>query len=84
MRSSRVVRPSDRQCLSRTSSEFNHGSVADPHHLDKDPDPSFHIDVDADPKFHSDEDPNPYNFKAIRIDPDPVPQHRDANLRLLV
>jgi hypothetical protein len=34
-------------------------SVADPHHVDADPDPAFHFDADPDPDptFHSDADP---------------------------
>ncbi len=35
------------------------GSVADPHHLDADPDPAFHFDGDPDPAFHFDGDPDP-------------------------
>ncbi len=27
-------------------------SVADPQHVDADPDPSFHYDADPDPTFH--------------------------------
>jgi len=36
-------------------------SVADPHHVDADPDPScqFDVDPDPDPTFHFDADPNP-------------------------
>jgi hypothetical protein len=31
--------------------------VADPHHFDPDPDPTFHVDADPDPTFHFDADP---------------------------
>ncbi len=34
-------------------------SVADPHHVDADPDPAFHFDTDPDPTCHSDLDPEP-------------------------
>jgi hypothetical protein len=37
-------------------------SVADPHHLDADPDPNpachFYVDPDPDPTFHFDADPD--------------------------
>ncbi len=61
-------------------------SVADPHHFDADPDPSFHVDADPDPTFHSDADPNPTSHFDVVPDPDavPVPCQSDANLRPLV
>jgi hypothetical protein len=34
-------------------------SVADPHHFDPDPDPTFHSDPDPDPTFQFDPDPDP-------------------------
>ena len=34
-------------------------SVADPHHVDADPDPDFHFDADPDPAFHFDADQDP-------------------------
>jgi hypothetical protein len=34
-------------------------SVADPHHLDADPDSTFHFDADPDPACHFDADPDP-------------------------
>jgi hypothetical protein len=36
-------------------------SVADPHHFDVDPDPTFHFDPDPypDPAYHFDPDPDP-------------------------
>ncbi len=48
--------------------------VADPHHVDADPesDPAFHFDADPDPTFHSDAglDPDPtLNLMRIRILP---------------
>jgi hypothetical protein len=46
--------------------------VADPHHLDADPDPAFHFHADPDPDFH---------FYA---DPDPAHHQMDENLRPLV
>jgi hypothetical protein len=42
-------------------------SVADSHHVNADPDPTFHFDADADPEpaFHSDADPDPtFQFNA--------------------
>jgi hypothetical protein len=48
-------------------------SVADPHHLDADPDPAsyFDADPDPDPACYFDADPDPaYHFDA---DPDPDP-----------
>ncbi len=47
--------------------------VADPHHLDADPDPAFHFDVDADPDptFHSDADADPNPAFYFEADPDP-------------
>jgi hypothetical protein len=53
-------------------------SVADPHHLDADPDPACHFDADPDPACHFDADPDPAcHFNA---DPDPDPTfHFDAN-----
>jgi hypothetical protein len=51
---------------------FSSASVADPHHLDADPDPAFHFDRDQDHTFHSyaNQDPDPtFQFDA---DPDPI------------
>ncbi len=51
-------------------------SVADPHHLDLDPDPAFHFDADPDPTFHSDADPNPdptVRLMRIRFRIAPIP-----------
>jgi hypothetical protein len=48
-------------------------SVADPHHLDADPDPTFHFDADPDPAFHLNADPDPSfqikarNLKVLRL-----------------
>ncbi len=50
-------------------------SVADPHHVDADPDPTFHSDADPDlnPNLHFDANPDPaFHFKA---DPDPASQN---------
>jgi hypothetical protein len=48
--------------------------VADPHHVDADPDPAFHFDEDPDQNrdrtFHLDADPDP-TFQFYR-DPDPT------------
>jgi hypothetical protein len=41
-------------------------SVADPHHLDADPDPSFHFVAGPDTPFYFDADPDP-NFSLVRI-----------------
>jgi hypothetical protein len=46
--------------------------VADPHHINADPDPSFYFNADSDPAFH---------FNA---DPDPAPLQSDGNLRPMV
>jgi hypothetical protein len=48
-------------------------SVADPHHLDADPDPAFHFDTDSDPDptFHSDAD-GTFQFEEDP-EPDPIP-----------
>ncbi len=42
-------------------------SVADPHHLDADPDldPTFHFDADPYLSFHSDADPDPQHFLPV-------------------
>jgi hypothetical protein len=45
-------------------------SVADPHHLDADPDPACNFDADPDPKpdCHFDADPRPdLHFTLMRI-----------------
>jgi hypothetical protein len=34
------------------------GSVADPHHIDADPEPDYHFD-DSDPTFYCNADPDP-------------------------
>ena len=44
----------------------NKSSVADPHHLDADPDPAFHLDADPDPTFQFDADPDPANILHIK------------------
>ncbi len=48
-------------------------SVADPHHVDADPDPAFHLDAKPDPDntFHSDADLDP--DPTLKLDPDPDP-----------
>jgi hypothetical protein len=43
--------------------------VADPRHVDVDPDPTFHFDLDPDLTF------------KVGANPDPVPLESDANLR---
>jgi hypothetical protein len=40
------------------------GSVADPHHIDANPDPACYFDADPDPTCHFDADPT---FTLIRI-----------------
>ncbi len=47
--------------LPRSGSTTLVGSVADPHHADRDPDLACHFDVDPDPSSHFDSypDPNP-------------------------
>jgi hypothetical protein len=49
------------------------GSVADPHHLDADPDPASHFDADpdTDPTFHFNADPDPapgFQIKAQNLE----------------
>jgi hypothetical protein len=38
--------------------------VADPHHFNAEPDPSFYFNMDPDPTFHIDEDPAPHQSGA--------------------
>ncbi len=43
--------------------------VADPHHIDADPDPAFHFDADPDPAFHFNADPDPsFQIKAQNLE----------------
>jgi hypothetical protein len=44
-------------------------SVADPHHVDADPDPPCHFDADVnpDPTFHLEADPDPNPSFQIRL-----------------
>jgi hypothetical protein len=56
--------------------------VADPHHVDADPDaetdPTFNFDADPDPTFHFDADPDPtFHFDT---DPDLSFQIKAQNL----
>ncbi len=63
-------------------------SVADPHHLDADPDHAipfdvvpdslFHSDADPDPTFHFDIDPDP----AFDLDPGPDPAFQCDRVRI--
>ncbi len=56
--------------------------VADPHHINADPNPAFHDKSDPDPAVHYKSDPDPaVHFNA---DTDPVPHQSDGNLRPLV
>ncbi len=56
--------------------------VADPRHLNANPDPAFHFNADPDPAFHFNADPDPsFHYNA---DPDPAPHQSDGNLRPLV
>jgi hypothetical protein len=59
-------------------------SVADPHLLDADPDPTCHFDADLDPACHFDADPDPdhtFHFDADPdLDPDPSFQMKAQNL----
>jgi hypothetical protein len=47
------------------------GSVADPHHVDADPDPAFHFDADPDLTFLSFADPGPDPTTQFSQDLDP-------------
>jgi hypothetical protein len=49
-------------------------SVADPHHVDVDPDPCVHFDADPDPAFHSVADPDPYHSLLSRFGTSNVPK----------
>ena len=42
-------------------------SVADPHHFDADPDPTFYFDADPDPTLRFDADPDPGARKLTKI-----------------
>jgi hypothetical protein len=44
-------------------------SVADPHHIDADPDPTFHPNADPDPAFQFDADPDPTTHFLPDLDP---------------
>jgi hypothetical protein len=46
-------------------------SVADPHHIDADPDHARHFNADADPACHFDADPDPACHFDADADPDP-------------
>jgi hypothetical protein len=71
---------------------FTGNSVADPHHLDADPDPACHFDANADPDpaFHFDAGPHHLDADAdpachFDADPDLDPAcHFDADPVLLV
>ncbi len=56
-----TVFPSDETLLRTFPVQFFHldNRVADPHHVDADPDPAFYLITDPDPTFHSDVDPDP-------------------------
>ncbi len=41
--------------------------VADPHHVDADPDPACHFDADSDSTFHFAADPDPTFWIRVRI-----------------
>ncbi len=45
------------------------GSVADPHHVDADPDPVCPFDADPDPTFHFDAVPDPDQDPSFQIKP---------------
>jgi hypothetical protein len=62
-----VVRSGPVQC-SRT---FMRTSVANQHHLDAVPDPTFHFDPDPDPACHFDADSDPDPIIHFDADPDP-------------
>ncbi len=47
-------------------------SVADPHHIDADPDLAFHFDANPDPSFYYDSDPDPDPAFQLDADPDPT------------
>jgi hypothetical protein len=42
-------------------------SVADPHHVDANPDPAYHFDANTYPACHFDADPNPKGSKKILL-----------------
>jgi hypothetical protein len=47
-------------------------SVADPHHFDADPDPSFHFAADPNQTFHFEADPGLTFHFDVAPDPEPV------------
>jgi hypothetical protein len=66
---------------------FPNSSVADPHHVDADPNPDFKFDAEPDPTFYSDPDQDlathfPPDFGPLMLQNDPLwlpPFHFDAN-----
>jgi hypothetical protein len=57
--------------------------MADPHHVDADPDQFFHLDSVPDPTFHCDESGSDFSLMRIWI-LDLAPHQDDAYLRLLI
>jgi hypothetical protein len=63
--------------LGRWVAYVPNGSVAVPHNLDADPDPTFHFDADPDPNLYFDANSAPtFHFEA---DTDPAPYQSDTN-----
>jgi hypothetical protein len=54
--------------------------VANPHHIDADPDPACHFDADPGPAFHVDADPDPIFHFDADPDSDPSFQVKGQNL----
>jgi hypothetical protein len=46
-------------------------SVAEPYHLDPDPDPAFHLNADPDPTFHLVADTNQDSTFNFDLNPNP-------------
>ncbi len=59
--------------------------VADPYHVDADPDPAFLFDAnpDPDPIFYLDADSDPTFHFVADPDPDPAPHESETNLQPL-
>jgi hypothetical protein len=57
---------------------FSHTSVADPNHVDADPDPAYHFDADVEPNpaFNFGVDPEPDHIFHFTADADPDPDPR--------
>jgi hypothetical protein len=60
------------QAIQFVSIHLLRGNVADPHHVDANPDPAFHFDADPDPTFQFDPDPDPTTHFSPVLQNDPL------------